>query len=245
MSRLNKNQELQKPSRNPFSAAERLHHIDGICSTFVATIPSLRGIYRTILETLLPEGSGIPGPVVTREQLRAAVSAIKPTYKDPFRRVRELQGEEGIHGIIQNGASYQLVHLAVGAKRVPRKRIPHKVKAALLNEQGWRCAVCGKPITIDSIARFDPDHRVPRLRGGGNEDSNLQALCPACNNNKSAQCSNCILDCQSCSWAFPEKNLAPLLRPEIIERLNKLSRERNMTLNDVANQILRRALDSQ
>jgi len=222
----------------------RAEQIERICAGFVSPGKANRAIYRVILETLLPEGAGVPGPILTRADFHQAVRKIKPGYKDVFRRVRELQGEEGLQGIIQNGERYQLAHLAVGQKRSPRQPVNKTVKQAILEKQGWRCAVCSTPIHVGSVSRFDPDHRVPRVRGGGNDQSNLQALCPACNNNKSTQCSNCQLECQTCPWAYPEKYHSPIIRSEILERLSKLARARNMSTTDLTNNLLRKAIDS-
>lgn len=241
MKRTDKNQVLQKPSGTKLTATERAKQLERICSGFISPGKANRDIYRVILETLLPVGAGVPGPICTRSEFHEAVGRIKPGYKDVFRRVRELQGEEGLHGIIQNGERYQLIHLAVGSKRPPRQPINKAAKQVILEAQGWRCAVCGNPINAGDVSKFDPDHRVPRVRGGGNEAANLQALCPACNNNKSSQCSNCSLDCHTCAWAYPEKYKAPTLRADLVERLTRMARERNMTVSDLANRILAEA----
>jgi hypothetical protein len=125
---------------------------------------------------------------------------------------------------------------------VPRRPVSIAVKSQILTEQGYRCANCGNPINVGSVAKFDPDHRVPRLRGGGNERENLQSLCSACNNNKSSQCSNCNVECQTCPWAYPETYRAPLLRPDVIARLNENARARNMDVSVYADELLKRAL---
>ena len=41
------------------------------------------------------------------------------------------------------------------------------------------CVRCGKPTT-------DVDHRIPRSRGGSDDDSNLQPLCGFCHKRKTA-----------------------------------------------------------
>src|SRR5690348_2154526 len=73
--------------------------INAVCADFVA-IPANKAIYRVVLETLWPQGHGIPGPHVKETQLRETINGYrlsigKSEYYDPFRRVRELQGEEG------------------------------------------------------------------------------------------------------------------------------------------------------
>ena len=236
-------QPLQQPSRSALSPEQREDEIDKICSGFVAPGAANRKIYRILLERLLPLGAGIPGPHVNRDELRGAVETHhKPGYRDVFRRMRELQGEEGVTGIIKAGVTYQLVHTAVGAKREPRRPVPKRVARQIALDQGSRCNVCGGPIVIEGATSIDADHRVPRRRGGGSHPSNLQMLCTACNNAKSTQCSNCTLDCNTCGWAFPEQYRPVKLRPDVVLRLNALARERNQDVDRLANELLARGL---
>lgn len=212
-----------------------------MCNGFVAPSQSNRQIYRAIVERLFPPGAGIPGPVVSQAEIRNAVSAIKPGYKDVFRRVRELQGEEALDGLVKVKTKYQLQHLAVGPKREPRRTIPQAVARQIALRQGSRCSVCAAPVAT-SGGRVDVDHRVPRRRGGTTYQGNLQVLCTSCNNAKSTQCSNCSLDCNTCGWAFPERYRPVKLRSDIILRLNELANSKNQKVDDIANDFLDRAL---
>lgn len=235
-------QALQTPSRRSLSPAQRQSELDKICSAFVAPGQANRQIYKAILECLLPPGAGIPGPIVTRQDVRGAIDRIKPGYKDVFRRVRELQGEEGLTGIIKYGNRYQLVSVAVDVKRAPRRPLGGALLLAVSLRQGGRCAVCGSPIGSEGPARAELDHKVPRIRGGDNRDSNLQGLCSACNNAKSTQCSNCTLECTVCGWAFPEKYRPVKIRSDIILRLNARAQETNQDVDQLANSLLEREL---
>ena len=89
-------QALQAPSRRPLTPDQRQDELDKICSAFVARGEANPQLYRVILERLLPIGAGVPGPVVSRQAIIAAVNVVKPGYRDVFRRLRELQGEEGL-----------------------------------------------------------------------------------------------------------------------------------------------------
>ena len=235
-------QALQVPSKRALSPVQRKTELDKGCSAFVAPGAANRQLYTIILERLLPPDSGIPGPVVTRQEIRDAINAVKPGYKDVFRRVRELQGEEGLTGIIKLGSKYQLVSLATSAKREPRKVLGGKLALEVALRQGGRCAVCGIPIGAEGPTRAELDHRVPRIRRGDNSDANLQGLCSACNNAKSTQCTNCTLDCGTCGWAFPEQYRPVKLRPDIILRLNARAKESNQDVDQLANAVLDKEL---
>lgn len=232
---------LKPPSKGAFSAGDRASQIDKICNAFVAPGNANRELYRIILECVFPLGAGIPGPLVSESDIRAAINAVRPGYKDVFRRVRELQGEEALEGLVKVGRQYQLQHLAIGQKREPRRTVQQSVARQIVLSQGSRCTVCGAPIATNGN-RIDVDHRVPRTRRGTSHESNLQVLCTACNNTKSTQCSNCTLDCSACGWAFPEKYRLIKLQPDIILRLNELAKDANQDVDDVANRLLDRAL---
>ncbi len=72
------------------------------------------------------------------------------------------------------------------------------------------CAKCGKTIRLDDTSEGEVgllDHRMPVPVGGGDEIENLQLFCTTCNNLKSTACQRCPLNfnCESCTWAHPEK----------------------------------------
>lgn len=230
------------PSTLPLSTSQRDDEINKIVNGFVTPSRANSEIYRAVLERVLPIGSGIPGPVVTEDDLRQAVEAIKPGYKDVFRRVRELQGEEGLTGLVKQGTSYQLQHTAIAAKREPRRAVPDKVAQKVLLAQGSQCTVCRAPVATQGT-KIDVDHRVPRLRGGNSHETNLQVLCRSCNIAKSTQCSNCTLDCNTCGWAFPEQYRPIKLNPNLVLQINDLARNSNRSPDDVANEHMQKALD--
>jgi hypothetical protein len=57
-----------------------------------------------------------------------------------------------------------------------RKAIPQSIRQDVLIEAGYRCAVP----TCRTILAIDLHHIVEVAEGGGNERSNLLALCPTC-----------------------------------------------------------------
>jgi len=81
------------PNPTPNPDVDREAWIEKVSSEFVSPSAANKQYYKVILQTLWPEGHGIPGPVVSKEAIRAAISAFRgKTYHDPFRRMRELQG---------------------------------------------------------------------------------------------------------------------------------------------------------
>ncbi len=193
---------LLTPVTTPNTLVARSEWLESASKGFVALGRSNRQIYRIILETLWPEGHGIPGPIVDREDIRAAIDAAKGTsYRDPFRRLRELQGDEGFKGIHQQGTKYQLVTLTISQKKRPRTHLADANWAKVVAHYGGVCAACGASPGDEG---FQQDHKVPRDRGGTDDLENWQPLCDACNNLKSVACRGCTQECSKCCWAFPE-----------------------------------------
>ncbi len=100
---------LLPPNPQPHGLIDRDAWIEETSAGFISSSPSNRAIYRVILETLWPKNHGIPGPIIDRDSIRKAVDEAKgKPYLDVFRRLRELQGDEGLLGIVKQGQQYQL-----------------------------------------------------------------------------------------------------------------------------------------
>lgn len=69
-----------------------------------------------------------------------------------------------------------------------RRQAPGQISGSdryeVLKRAGGRCELCG--VSLDE-RRLDVDHIIPRSLGGGDDPSNLQALCWLCNTNKGAR----------------------------------------------------------
>lgn len=245
------NQQLSLiPTPPPISASniDRDTWLTEVCESFVHPSEANRQYYRLILEVLWPPEHGIPGPIVPMKRIREVIDAYRQTldpavetYKDPARRIRELQGEEGVVGIrkIGNGAGtkYQLAHLNFEPKRDPRSSLPVQVWERILNRYDHRCANCGRH---ESEIRLDADHKIPRLRAGGDDEGNWQPLCKECNNFKSTVCRGCVLDCRQCPWAFPETYAQIKMTEENIRRVRALATEQGVSPTEVLNTIIDR-----
>jgi hypothetical protein len=225
--------------------------IECVCQGFVSPSRANKSYYRVLIEKLWPIGHGIPGPWVKEDELREAIerfrrqqhSGSKPykPYIDVFRRLRELQGEEGIAGIGRDGRIYQLVSLSLSEKRIPRIKLSDSDWQKILSDYQLRCPICSR---TNPEVKFQQDHKIPRTRGGGNELSNWQPLCDECNNFKSTSCRGCQLDCEACSWAFPER-FAPLrLSSDSIAKLRQIAASKDADPHDLLNQIVTDFLQS-
>lgn len=220
--------------------------LNEVCTNFVSPSDAHRQYYRLILEALWPHNHSIPGPVVPIKRIREIIDAYRKladpnaeNYKDPARRIRELQGEEGIIGLqkISNsiGTRYQLIHLNLEPKRDPRCRLPNEIWEKILIKYDCRCANCGRH---EIEIRLDQDHKIPRLRGGGDNEENWQPLCKECNNFKSVSCRGCKLNCQYCPWAFPETYSQVRMDEKNISRVRTLSIIKNVSPSFILNTII-------
>ena len=208
---------------------------------FVAPGLALRGIYSVILHKLWPEGHGIPGPQVSEAEIREVINDVRKAagqspYVDPFRRMRELQGEEGFTCIIKEGTKYQLVSTVTTSKREPRAKPNEKFWSALKHKRNYQCAHCGQS---EPSVKLSPDHRIPRSRGGTNDEHNWQPLCEQCNNAKSSACQGCGLNCNVCFWAFPEEYKPIIIDDENREQIRRAAEKQKIDQSDFANQVLR------
>jgi hypothetical protein len=219
--------------------------LEEVSQGFVSPSEANKSYYRVLLEELWPSGHGIPGPLIREDQLRDAVDRFRRNqhtastpykpYVDVFRRLRELQGEEGVTGIGRSGKTYQLVSLTLSEKRVPRIKLSDTDWAEILERYKHRCAVCSRS---ESEVRFQQDHKIPRTRGGHNRVDNWQPLCDECNNFKSTSCRGCQLECTQCGWAFPER-FAPLRLSSLnIYRLRQWAINTNLDPHTLLNQVV-------
>ncbi len=210
---------LLPPKTTPDPYIDRDKWFEQVISGFVSKSASNRKYYEVILRTVWPEGHGIPGPHIDQSAIRDAVNAYRgKPYVDTFRRVRELEGEEGIHGLIKQGTKYQLIDLTISPKRVPRTSLGKAEWSEILEKYNFKCAACQKPA---GERGFQQDHKMPRARGGVDDLENWQPLCDECNIMKSTSCRDCSRDCTECCWAFPEKYKPLVIPGEMLWRLRQ------------------------
>lgn len=233
---------LQAPRTVPNESGERrTKWLADAEANFASPSAANKTYYGVILRALWPVGHGIPGPALSQNEIRAAVdkwredNGQKP-YKDVFRRLRELQGEEGFTCIIKEGTRYQLQNLDIRQKREPRATLGKADWEALKEKYGHKCANCGAQ---EPGVRLSPDHKQPRSRGGSNDIGNWQPLCEQCNNIKSNTCRGCTLICQVCSWAFPDDYKQIVIDDDNKVLIKRAADKQKKSQAAMANEILR------
>jgi len=233
---------LYPPATTPNpGAAKRAQWLADAKAGFVQPSAANKVIYGRLLEIFWPENHGLPGPHITEKQIREKHDEIRaseglPSYKDIFRRLRELQGDEGFTSIVKEGTSYQLQSTNIGPKREPRQQVPRAEWIKFKLKHGNLCMHCGQQ---EPTVKLSPDHRIPRSRGGDNSWENLQPLCEQCNNQKSSACQGCEQNCRVCSWAFPETYKPIVITDENKEQIRREAESKKLDQAALANQILR------
>lgn len=84
-----------------------------------------------------------------------------------------------------------------------REYLTKAKKNALFERYDHSCSACATNVPAGDKG-LQADHKVPLSRGGNNDLGNWQPLCVNCNVGKRRACEGCQLDCNACSWAFPE-----------------------------------------
>ena len=84
-----------------------------------------------------------------------------------------------------------------------REYLSQQQKTKLFQSTDYCCATCGTNVEA-GVRGLQADHKIPLSRSGSNEMRNWQPLCNNCNVGKRRACDDCDLDCNTCSWAFPE-----------------------------------------
>lgn len=129
------------------------------------------------------------GQTVTARQLQQAAKATEWA-----RRVRELRNKEGWKILTHNDDSslrpgeYRLAAPppAKGAYSFGR-RLSARIRAQILERNGYTCQMCGagagEPDSQNPSrkVKLHIGHIIDKSHGGGDDPSNLRALCSACN----------------------------------------------------------------
>ena len=127
------------------------------------------------------------GSVLESDELRAASG----NTSEWARRVRELRTEEGYQILTNNDRSSLKPgqYLLMDAKPIPafERGISKETRAFVLDRNGFTCQMCGA--VAGEIHPFDPTRRtrlqighiIDKSMGGGDDPTNLRAICSVCN----------------------------------------------------------------
>jgi hypothetical protein len=149
------------------------------------------------------ESDNFPKPWVSSNEL---LELTGQKYFD--RRTRELRDQwgcdiESAYLEIFSGHAWR-IHSTELNDAQDREYLTQNQKNKLFQDYNFTCTTCGVHIQ-PGIRGLQADHKVPLSRGGSNGLHNWQPMCNNCNVGKRRACEGCSLDCQTCSWAFPEK----------------------------------------
>ena len=107
------------------------------------------------------------------------------------RRVRELRTEEGYQILTHNDRSdlHPGQYLLLDPKPIPAfsRGISKETRAFVLDRNGFTCQMCGAvagephPFDPSRRTRLHIGHIVDKSMGGGDDASNLKAICSVCN----------------------------------------------------------------
>ncbi len=127
------------------------------------------------------------GRVMNSEELRK----ISGNQSEWARRVRELRTENGYQILTHNDRSDLKPgqYLLENEKPEPafERAISKETRAYVLDRNGFTCQMCGAvagephPYSPSRKARLHIGHIIDKSQGGGDEPSNLRALCSVCN----------------------------------------------------------------
>src|SRR4051794_29439847 len=124
----------------------------------------------------------MPGRVLAKHDLvrrEGEGYCLVPNVADmtPKERVTVLRlCEDAVEGYIERRGERLYAH-----RRLALGDVSGTLRYEVLKRAGFRCELCG--ISADERA-IDVDHILPKRHGGGDDLSNLQALCYLCNTNK-------------------------------------------------------------
>lgn len=121
-------------------------------------------------------------------------------YKEkskPYSELIEIEGYAFIKKEVENNKNYYVLDkkehpLLFKEHNAYDYDIEKETKKEIYHRQGYRCNICEKVITKEEGI---VDYILPLLRGGKEENDNIQLICNECYTKKRKECKNCIEVC--------------------------------------------------
>jgi 5-methylcytosine-specific restriction endonuclease McrA len=194
-----------------------------------------------LLKRLWTSGNTFPKDWVKSSEL---LTLTNQKYFD--RRLRELRDSGGIDLETKpiNGEHCWRLNSKNISQIINRTYLTTTQKKELFEQAKHTCSICGK-FALAGVRGLQADHRVPLSRGGSEELRNWQPICNECNVVKRRQCQDCTLNCQTCSWAYPEKSSKKLLIniPKDLSQNPEIEHLNEEELEEFIVNLLRKCLD--
>ena len=124
--------------------------------------------------------------LITSDKDRSIASLeLQLEKKDQQMREQLAAKDEIINQLIQNANDEILSLRKSQAARNRRTKMPEPKRRKIAARQDWKCAnPDGNCALKGDLQEYDVDHITPLLKGGPDDESNMQALCPACHRRK-------------------------------------------------------------
>jgi len=111
---------------------------------------------------------------------KSTVDMITPIFDFTSKADTSLMGS--INGFQNPVLASQQQRVALSGQKATKRSVSETKKKYVASNQDWKCGHCSNKLTHT----FEIDHKIRLEHGGGNDPSNLVALCRECHGQKTA-----------------------------------------------------------
>jgi hypothetical protein len=114
---------------------------------------------------------------------KTSMDMISPIFDFTNKNRSFMEGFNGYNDTTMNsGYSQQEQRILRSGGKATKRSVSETKKKYVASNQNWKCGDCGKQLS----AWFEVDHKIRLEHGGGNDVTNLVALCRECHGKKTA-----------------------------------------------------------